>query len=96
MMGWNRKPRMAHPVSWELSSTRPYFQMIATHNDATPAELATHMAAAVDFVTTNAARCQSQHILVYAWNEHDEGGWLCPTLGDPTGLRLAAIAPVIS
>jgi hypothetical protein len=37
-------------------------------------------------------------VLVYAWNEHDEGGWLCPTL-NPDGTanteRLLALATVL-
>jgi hypothetical protein len=38
---------------------------------------------------------ESNCALIYAWNEFDEGGYLCPTLGDLSGSRLTAIQPVI-
>jgi hypothetical protein len=37
-------------------------------------------------------------VIIYAWNEHDEGGWLCPTWspdGRPDRRRLEAIRKVL-
>jgi hypothetical protein len=31
------------------------------------------------FVRTNRAVCAANTVIIYAWNEHDEGGWLVPT-----------------
>jgi len=31
---------------------------------------------------------------MYAWNEFDEGGWICPTLGNNTS-RLDAIRKIL-
>jgi hypothetical protein len=39
----------------------------------------------------------SRAILIYAWNEHDEGGWLCPTInedGSTNDSRMEALAKV--
>jgi hypothetical protein len=27
--------------------------------------------------------CSAQSVLIYAWNEHSEGGFICPTMGEP-------------
>lgn len=37
-------------------------------------------------------------VITYAWNEHDEGGWLCPTLGadgEPDTRRVEAMGKVL-
>jgi len=37
-------------------------------------------------------------VIIYAWNENDEGGWLTPTWsadGKPNTARLDAIRPVL-
>jgi hypothetical protein len=37
-------------------------------------------------------------VLIYAWNEFDEGGWLCPTLsadGAPDTSRIEALGSVL-
>ena len=39
---------------------------------------------AISFIRSNAQLCSSKLLLIYSWNEFDEGGnCLCPTLGDP-------------
>ena len=96
MCGWDRRPRIERPVTWEASTQRPFHGLRTTHMQPTNAELVAHFQAALDFVDTNAAACPADTILAYAWNEHDEGGWLCPTLGDPTGSRLAALAAILT
>lgn len=96
MAGWNRRPRIERPVKWELSTQRPYFGLERTHADATNAELVAHAQAAVDFINANPTDCAARTAIWYAWNEFDEGGWLCPTLGDSSGSRLADLAPIMS
>ena len=95
MCGWDREPRIVRPVPWETTTQRAYLGRGIGYAQPTPAELATHFQAAVSYVQGHPVECASKAILAYAWNEHDEGGWLAPTLGDPSGVRLAAIAPII-
>jgi len=94
MAGWDRRPRVEQPVPWERwqqpgAGLEKYYVM------PTPQELAEHLRDAMDWVVQNRARCPAQAVIVYAWNEHDEGGFLCPTLNPDGGAdttRLAAIA----
>ena len=93
MAGWDRRPRVVHPVFWEKyqrpgAGIEKYYQM------AKPGELATHLQHAVDWTTGHAKAAVANAILIYAWNENDEGGWLTPTL--PEGdARLRAIGRVL-
>jgi hypothetical protein len=48
---------------------------------ATPVELAAHIREAVVWTKENRDINITNSVLIYAWNEHDEGGWLQPTLG---------------
>lgn len=37
----------------------------------------------------NKASTLANTLIIYAWNEHDEGGWICPTLAvDENGNQL--------
>lgn len=81
MTGWDRRPRIERPHPWE-----PWQKagegMNRYYEAPTPAELASHVREAADWVVANPDACPAQAVLIYAWNEHDEGGWLCPTLGE--------------
>lgn len=74
--GWDKRPRVLNPMSWETAPISPdrWVEM------PTPTELTDHMSDAVDWVNTNSSYAESNTVIVYAWNEHDEGGFLCPTL----------------
>jgi hypothetical protein len=74
MTGWDRRPRVQHPVPWE-SWQRQGEGMDRFHVAPTREEWAAHLSRAVRFAEGQAPRTA----LVYAWNEHDEGGWLVPT-----------------
>jgi hypothetical protein len=94
MAGWDRRPRIEHPVWWEKDQVpgaglEKYYQM------PTPRELAAHVEEAERWVAARKEQCPAQAVIIYAWNEHDEGGWLCPTLnpdGSANTERLSAIA----
>jgi hypothetical protein len=92
--GWDRRPRIEHPVPWE-SYQQPGVGMDRFYREPTPEQLAQHLGEALDWAAARPERCPAQTALVYAWNEHDEGGWLCPTLKAGGGIddsRLAALA----
>jgi hypothetical protein len=94
MVGWDTRARKAHPVPWEKPgggappNLRQYYVL------PEPAELGAHVRAAVDYIRRNARACPSQLLLIYSWDECDEGGGLIPTLEDPEGSYLSAIAKV--
>lgn len=94
--GWDKRPRQDHPVSWEKNAA--YADQKTFPATATPAELASHLGRAVAFVKAHPDVCPANTIIMYAWNEHDEGGWLCPTWthsGQPDTSRLDAIRTVL-
>jgi hypothetical protein len=88
MTGWNPGPRIETPAPWGSSGD-------ATYATATPAEVAAQLASALAWVAAHPASTANT-VLVYAWDEFDEGGSLASTYvaGDPAGdtSRLAALA----
>ena len=57
-----------------------------------------HLRAAVEWTKVNRDLNPANAILIYAWNEHDEGGWLQPTLGSdgkPDDTRVKAVGKVL-
>jgi hypothetical protein len=94
--GWNKEPRKDNPVSWELG--HGYHKQTVFIPPATSGEIAKHLQNALNFVKENPKTCQANAIIIYAWNEHDEGGWLVPTWtpeGKPDTSRLDAIRRVL-
>lgn len=94
MTGWDRRPRVEHPVSWEPPN-RP--GAAERHYAApTPAELETHLGQALSWCAAH-PEAAPQGILIYAWNEIDEGGWLLPSLWpDQANHRLEAVRRALS
>ena len=95
MAGWDARPRIDRPVPWDPDK-RPFIRHDRYINQPSNSELNAQMQAAKTYVMANPTVCPASIVLVYAWNEFDEGGWLAPTIGDPAGSRLAAIAATIS
>lgn len=76
--GWDRRPRIDHPVSWE----GPTSDKSSWTETATAEEIAALLQDAIDFNNEHKEQSNINSVLIYAWNEHDEGGWLCPTIID--------------
>lgn len=83
--GWDRRPRVEHPVSWEKPDPADAIDFYYT--TPTPAELAGHLRAALDWCTKYPSTADGHVVLMYAWNEMDEGGWLVPSLWPNQGAR---------
>jgi Glycosyltransferase WbsX len=86
--GWDTRPRQERPPSWcswvkaTPDPTPPAQQKpLIDATTATPDELAAHILEAVEWTQANRDLNPANAIIIYAWNEHDEGGWLQPTLG---------------
>jgi len=76
-LGWDPRPRVDYPVPWAQYSPAHF----AT---ATPQQLAEHLREALDWTALHREAAPAQALILYAWNENDEGGWLVPTL-NPDG-----------
>ena len=79
MAGWDRRPRIIHPMPWEIFQ-QPGVGLDKYYETATASELAAHLRSAIAWMQANKEACRSQCAIIYAWNEIDEGGWLLPTL----------------
>uniref|UniRef100_A0A7V5XFB8 Glycoside hydrolase family 5 domain-containing protein n=1 Tax=Thermodesulfobacterium geofontis TaxID=1295609 RepID=A0A7V5XFB8_9BACT len=89
MTGWDPRPRAETPAPWQKEeyikkASEIYFET------PKPEEIADAVGRAVVWAKQN----KSPLIIIYAWNEFDEGGWIMPTLmkGDA---RLKAIGELI-
>ncbi len=94
--GWDKQPRKDHPVSWEKDQA--YHRQAVFPAQGAPEEIAAHLKRALGFVHVHPDLCAARTVIVYAWNEHDEGGWLSPTWtpsGQPNTARLDALRPVL-
>jgi hypothetical protein len=94
MSGWDRRPRILNPLSWERGVYSDE-QMLRYYETPTRTELQSHLAAAMRVAAQYTRSASSRTAIVYAWNEFDEGGWLAPTRGDRSG-RLQAVRAAIS
>ena len=90
--GWDHRPRWRDPKRYEELYQSP--PRGPWYTQPTPQELADNLRAAVGWVEAHPEAAQPQAVLIYAWNESDEGGWLVPTLSEGTA-RLDAIAEVL-
>lgn len=94
MTGWDRRPRIENPVPWETWQKAYKSDIAKFYQPPTPKELAHHLNDALSWVQQNPAADPADVILIYAWNEIDEGGWLLPTLSEGTE-RLGAIKQIL-
>jgi hypothetical protein len=93
MTGWDRRPRIEHPVPWQTKQ-RPGEGIGNFFAAPTKKELADHLTRALAWLSAQAPDEQAPVVLIYAWNENDEGGWLMPTLPCQTD-RLDALHQVL-
>jgi hypothetical protein len=92
--GADGRPRIETLTPWVED---PWFYEFY-YETPTPGELASHLSEAIDFVKLHPVSCEPRAILIYSWNENDEGGWLVPTIdqdGRVDESRLRAIGRVI-
>lgn len=93
MSGWDRRPRVEHPVPWETWQ-QPGAGLEKYYEPPAPEALAAHLRRALEWIRRAPDSAPANAALIYAWNENDEGGWLVPTLGEG-GARLDAIQGVL-
>jgi hypothetical protein len=104
--GWDTRPRNERPPPWmkgevnaEPDPTPPGRQKPQIDAvTATPDELAAHVRDAVVWTQLHRDLHHANAVVIYAWNEHDEGGWLQPTLatkGNPDVSRIQALGKAL-
>lgn len=84
--GWDVRPRWKDDKLMKLynGSEMPYYL------PPTPAELQQYLQTAIVWTQSHPESAKAQTILIYSWNESDEGGWLVPTIAEGNA-RLRAI-----
>lgn len=87
--GYDRRPRIQTDT---FLAHLGYLSLTNYFNFPTNGELAAHLQDAVNWVKLRkSSTCPTGVILIYAWNEHDEGGWLCPTVDIGNGIDKSRI-----
>ena len=66
--GHNTKPRIDNPVSWTTVSSDGWV------SDGTPGQIADNLSNALRWTMMNKSAAEANTVLMYAWNEFDEGG----------------------
>jgi hypothetical protein len=87
--GWDMRPRVETPVPWVKNGDIEQY-----YETPEPDELAAHLNKAIQWTNANPDAATARTVLIYAWNEFDEGGWICPTLDEGTD-RLDALRKVL-
>ncbi len=86
-LGWNPMPRVKNPVPWVTYGDIDYAP------SPTPEEIIKGAELLAEWTRKNAALCDPDFLLTFAWNEFEEGGWICPTQapdGTPDISRITA------
>jgi uncharacterized protein (TIGR03437 family) len=94
MSGWDRRPRVENPAYWE-SAQQPGVGIQYFYQAPKPSELAGHLANAFNWINGHPNSDEANAVLIYAWNENAEGGWLVPTLSEGTA-RLDALHGILT
>jgi hypothetical protein len=99
MTGWDARPRQQNPPPWDkprlgARPTNHYYQ------EGRPDEIAHHVEDAVRWLAVHSKAGEANTVLIYAWDECDEGfGALVPTYDpsnpDGNAARLNALAAVL-
>ena len=103
--GWDTRPRDERPPPWckwikaEQDPTPPEQQKpLIDEVTAKPEQIAQHLREALQWTGAHRDLNPANCIIIYGWNENDEGGWLMPTLkadGHPNEERINALAKVL-
>lgn len=87
-VGFNATPLNDIPPSWWVANPNSVIE-------PTSVELTAYLQEGANFVRQYPSRCPANSVLLYAWSECAEGGVaLMPTLGDPSGSKLACLRAV--
>ena len=83
--GWNPTPRMDNPVPWHGYDELPY------HPAASEDEILDAAEKFAAWIKADKRNTEIGHVLSFAWNEFEEGGYICPTFDKNGGIDLTRI-----
>jgi hypothetical protein len=85
---WDKRPWDGPPEENPGAGAKPGWH----YTDQTPQRFGDYLQSAITWMDNNPlASTEERHVLLYAWNEYGEGGYLAPTKGDPDGSFLKEI-----
>jgi hypothetical protein len=95
--GWNILPIKTRGEPWYTSATTQ-FEMNDFVDYATPSQIASLATACKVWMAANPGSVLADTAIIYAWDEHNEGGFIRPTwtVSGPDTSVLDALEPVIS
>jgi len=85
--GWDFRPLIG-PKQPDRDPKADWFEQ------GTPEEISAQVKRALEYVEAHPKQCRAQTVLIYAWNELAEGGWLVPTLAEGAA-RLEALGKLL-
>lgn len=84
--GWYPRPREVIPPPWQSGGAHPGCNRsgvaLCYVEDPTMPQLTSHTKRVTDWVRANPRVARANAVVLSAWNEHDEGHWICPSLQD--------------
>ena len=90
--GWNPAPRLDIPSPWVHYKQKNYA------HTATPYELCRGGEEFAHWIKDSLKDRFAGHIMIFAWNEFEEGGWICPTYNQDLSInteRITAVSKII-
>ncbi len=79
-VGWNPSPRLERMTPWTTNAEGKSIYIDVRYAPVPEeAELLDGAAAFADYIQNNVKEKFIGHILTFAWNEFEEGGYICPT-----------------
>jgi hypothetical protein len=91
-LGWNPTPRLERPTPWTTKADGgSVYPRVSYAPPATPCQLLDGAAAFAESVLKWDASSRVPHVLAFAWNEFEEGGFICPTYTADGGVNATRV-----
>jgi hypothetical protein len=91
-LGWDPTPRIERPNPWSNYPRRDYAPPLSREEMLDEAKMLRV------WIERNQKECPTGHVMVSAWNEFEEGCWICPNIGPdgrPDDSRVRAFREVV-
>jgi hypothetical protein len=92
--GWDQRPRLERSERRNIDSGSRHHESFDYTTRPTSDQLTGHLQAGVEFIREHLANCPSRAILIYSWDECDEGGNAIIPSYNPLGADSSVLAAV--